>query len=177
MLKSLIAGSAIAAALLVPMPTLAKSPDGIQTPLPAPALRASVSEAELKQFVEQFIDVVPKIQVVLVEANEESADAIATSELTTEEFDRILQSQQSGEDLSAAGLSSEKTAEFERLSTKLSDIQRQTMLEVMQVAQEEGIQIRTVQRIFTAVRDDPQLQSQLQQIIIDVIVENSEQPQ
>lgn len=110
------------------------------------------------QQLEDFVEVV-KVQQ---ESELEMVQAIQDNGLDLQQFNQILQAQQSAE-TSTEDISQEQMQQFEKASQKVIEIQQEMQMEVMQAINESGLGVQTYQEILSAYQTNPEVQQQVDQ--------------
>jgi len=124
-----------------------------------PSSETDISSEEL----EQFAAAIQEMRSIQMESRNEVSQAIEEEGLSAQRFREILQAQRNPEmetDASEAELQ-----KFESASQKLAQIQRDTQSEMKQAVESQGLEVPRFQQILGAVRQQPELRQQVQQII------------
>jgi DNA-binding transcriptional MerR regulator len=98
-----------------------------------------------------------------MESRNEMSQALEEIGLSPEVFREILQAKQDPEAESDA--SEEELQKFDSATQELSQIQRETQSDMKEAVESEGLEVARFQQILSAVREQPDLQKQVQQII------------
>jgi len=120
---------------------------------------SDISSEEL----EQFAAAIQQMRNIQMESRNQVSQAIEQEGLSTARFREILQAQRNPEVETDA--SEEELQQFESASQKLAQIQRDTQSEMKQAVESQGLEIPRFQEILGAVREQPELQQQVQEII------------
>lgn len=159
MLKSLTLTSASLFILLsLSTPALADSSFAI-----AQAQQVQASSDISSEELEQFAAAIQQMRSIQMESRNQVSQAIEQEGLSTTRFREILQAQRNPEVETDA--SQEELQKFENASQKLAQIQRDTQSEMKQAVESQGLEIPRFQEILGAVREQPELQQQVQEII------------
>ena len=159
MLKSLTLTSASLFILLsLSTPALADSSFAI-----AQAQQVQASSDISSEELEQFAAAIQEMRSIQMESRNQVSQAIEQEGLSTTRFREILQAQRNPEVETDA--SQEELQKFENASQKLAQIQRDTQSEMKQAVESQGLEIPRFQEILGAVREQPELQQQVQEII------------
>lgn len=164
MLKQLLVGSSVFVVLFAgsvsaqePQAPEAQPPTQ-DAPQTAPTTEVSQSE------LEQFVRVVPQLQEIQQSAQQQAAQVIQESGLSTERFSEIYQSQQSGAAPSSE-VTSEEQQSYDEASTKIESLEQDVRSQQEEVLQTEGLEPQRFGEILVAVRQDPALQQQVQELL------------
>ncbi|MBE9178877.1 DUF4168 domain-containing protein [Oculatella sp. LEGE 06141] len=125
----------------------------------APA--TDVSQAELQQFA----NAIPELQALEQSAQQEVAQTIQSSGLSRERFTEIFQSQQSPTATPSSEVSEDEQQSFEEAIAQIQSIERETLSQQAQVLQSQGLEPERFNQILAAIRQDPALQQQVQQLL------------
>lgn len=170
MLKQLLVGSSVFVLLFAgsvsaqepsapaPQPQTQESPQSQPAPENAPATQVSQTE------LEQFARVIPQLQEIQQSAQQQAAQVIQDSGLTTERFSEIYQSQQSGT-APTSEVTSEEQQSYDTASTKIQSLEEDVRSQQEEVLQSEGLEPQRFGEILVAVRQDPALQQQVQELL------------
>lgn len=164
MLKQLLVGSSVFALLFAGSVSAQETqapetqPQTQEAPESAPT--TEISQTEL----EQFARVIPQLQQIQQSAQEQAAQFIQESGLSTERFSEIYQSQQSGTAPSSE-VTNEEQQSYDEVSTKIESLEQDVRSQQEQVLEAEGLEPQRFGEILVAVRQDPALQQQVQQLL------------
>ncbi len=160
MLKSLTLTSAsLFIFLSLSTPALANSSFSVAQAQAQPSSETDISSEEL----EQFAAAIQAMRSIQMESRNQVSEAIEQEGLSTERFREILQSQRNPEvEIDA---SEEELQRFESASQTLAQIQRDTQSEMKEAVESQGLAVPRFQQILGAVRQQPELRQQVQQII------------
>ncbi|PSO80286.1 MAG: hypothetical protein BRC49_05590 [Cyanobacteria bacterium SW_10_48_33] len=162
MLRSILAGS-VALILLVSgsLPALAQTQQTAPQFQQQEAPQIEISQEELQQFA----GVVEKLQGIQEESFQGMSEAIQDEGLTTKQFSAILQSQQNPDSEQTTKAGEQELQQFEQARARLAEIQKETQSQMQEVVEDEGLEVQRFNQILAAIRNNPELQQQIQQII------------
>ena len=127
------------------------------------------SDEELKALVDDFVRIIPDLQTVVIESNEEIATVISNQGLTQERFYQILRTPNSELEISA-----EEQQKFNTIKAEIVPIQQEALFKMYQVVNEEKkMTIGEMEAIVSQIQNDTELQEELRKMIIEVIVEDN----
>lgn len=172
MFKSLsITSIALLLFLTFSPPALAQNASSIaqapQAPQTEPA--TDVDSQEL----EKFAAAIQEIEAIQMESRNEVGQTIEDEGLTPQQFRDILEAQRDPEVESEA--SQEELEQFESASQQLVQIQRETQADMREAVEATGLDVNRFQAILAAVRQEPELRQQVQQIIQEQGTDNNVQ--
>ncbi|MFP4132776.1 MAG: DUF4168 domain-containing protein [Halothece sp.] len=162
MFKSLSLAT-IALLLLITFSTPALAQNSIsiaqapQAPETEPA--TDISDQEL----EQFATAIQEIETIQMESRNQVGQTIEDEGLTPQQFRDILEAQRDPEIENEA--SDEELEQFESATQQLVQIQRETQVDMRKAVEATGLEVERFQEIFAAVREQPELRQEVQQII------------
>jgi hypothetical protein len=131
------------------------------------------SDQELKALVRDFVDIIPQLQAIVIESNQEIATIIKAEGLEERRFYEILRSSDPQAEATAA-----EQQKFESIKNEIVPIQQEALFAMYQVINEEkGMTMQELEAIVDRVHNDVALQEELQKIIIDVLVEQGQSSQ
>jgi Domain of unknown function (DUF4168) len=141
------------------------TPASPQNPSVAPATgtpAAAVSPAELQKFAK----VIPQLQEIQQSAQQQVSEAIKKAGLSEDRFRELYGAQQSppATQASTPATPQEQQA-VQQVVSQLETIQSETQTRKVQAVQSQGLELTRFNEILTAVRQDSDLQQQLQQIL------------
>lgn len=143
--------------------------------LSTPALAASPAQAapvEVKQSsdlevnqqeLEKFAAAMSEMRSIQIESRDEISAAIDGEGLSKQRFREILQAQRNPEIESDA--SEAEMEKFKSATQQLAQIQRDTQSQMKEAVEAQGLEVTRFQQILSAVRQDPQLRKEVQQMI------------
>ncbi|NJR37820.1 MAG: DUF4168 domain-containing protein [Leptolyngbyaceae cyanobacterium CSU_1_4] len=139
-------------------PTSPQSPSGA----PATETPAAVSPAELQKFAE----VIPQLQEIQKTAQQQVSEAIKKAGLSEDRFRELYSVQQSPTTAQASTPATPQEQQaVQQVATQLETIQSETQTRRVQAVESQGLELTRFNEILTAVRQDADLQQQLQQIL------------
>jgi hypothetical protein len=159
--QSSVPDAAEESAVLAQAPEAPAPAPGV-APAPAPGVApapTSVSDEELQQFA----NVIPELQALEQSAQQEVAQVIDGSGISRERFTQLFQAQQSPS--AEVDASEDEQQSFNEAISQIQTIERETLSQQEQVLQSEGLEPNRFNQILAAVRQDPALQQQVQQLI------------
>lgn len=163
MLKSLCVSSASLAILLsLSTPALAESPTAAPQTTEvqqSPSTEVNVNSQEL----EKFAAAMAEMRAIQIESRDEISAAIDEEGLSKQRFREILQAQRNPEVETDA--SEAEMAKFESATQQLAQIQRNTQSQMKDAVVAQGLEVTRFQQILQAVRQNPELKQQVQQMI------------
>jgi len=160
MLKSVCVSSAgLALFLSLSAPTLAASPTQA-APL---EVKQSSSMEVNQQELEKFAAAMREMRTIQLESRDEISAAIDEEGLSKNRFREILQAQRNPEVETDA--SQEELQKFESATEQLAQIQQDTQSQMREAVTDQGLEVDRFQQILSMIREDPQLQKQVQQMI------------
>jgi hypothetical protein len=171
MLKQLLKGSSVLILLLAGnLSALAQAPEAQPqpqgTPAPAaPQTQQSPEQAVSPEELQQFANVIPKLQEIGQTAQQKFAQVIEKSPLSVERFQELVQAQQSPEAKPSTPVTPEEQQSFNQVVTQIQSIQRETFSEQEQVVRDGGMEPVRFTQIVAAVQRNPALQQQVQQML------------
>jgi hypothetical protein len=98
-------------------------------------------------------------------ANQQIMQVIGQSGLSQPRFLEIYKAQRSPSAQPTKAVTSQEKQQFDKAFTSLRSIQQKANTEMQQVLQKEGLQPESFNKIEAAVRQDPQLQQKVRQMI------------
>lgn len=120
---------------------------------------ASVSEQELEKFASAIVE----IQTIQAESRQEAEAAIASTGLSPQRYSEILlEAEEQGQ---ASETSDAELEQFDRAREQVEAISEQARADMEQAVQAQGLEVDRFNQIFAAVRENPELQTQVQQLI------------
>ena len=160
MLKSVCVSSAsLALFLSLSTPALAASPTQA-APL---EVKQSSSMEVNQQELEKFAAAMREMRQIQLESRDEISAAIDEEGLSKNRFREILQAQRNPEVEPDA--SQEELQKFESATEQLAQIQQDTQSQMREAVTNQGLEVDRFQQILSIVREDRQLQKQVQQMI------------
>lgn len=167
MLKFLCAGSAgLLIFLSLSTPTLAESSALVAQAQVQPSQESQAEPSQIEvsdQELEKFAVVIQELRSIRMESRDEMSQALQEIGLSPELFREILQAKQDPEAESDA--SDEELQKFDSATQELAQIQKETQSDMQAAVESQGLKVSRFQEILSAVREQPDLQKQVQQII------------
>ena len=144
-----------AADLMQPKPD--EAPEAVEE-LPA---SSSVSSTELQQFV----NAVTEVQAIERQAQESMAQLITAEGLSPERFNQIFLAQQSANADPAPEITPEEQETFDQVFSQLQAIDQASEASKEEAINAQGLEMERFSQILSAVRQDPDLQQQVQELL------------
>ena len=171
MLKQLLKGSSVLAFLLAGnLSALAQAPESkpqtqvspvLQAQMPASPGQTTVTQEELQQFV----SVIPMLQEIGQTSQQRSAQIIEQSGLSVERFQELSEAQIPGATPSSPATPEEQES-FNQVAPEIQSIQEETLAQQEEVVRAGGLEPNRFNEILVAIQEDPALQQQLQQLMM-----------
>lgn len=162
MLKQLLTGGSILTLVLVGSFSAQAQ---TQNPAPQPPVQTApqtpVSSAELQKFAKS----VKQILVIEQGAQTEMAQVVKAEGLSEGRFIEIHQAQQNPKAQPKTAVSPQEKQKYDKAFTKLGEIEKKTQSQMVQVLQKEGLEVKRFNEILVAVRGNPSLRQQVQQML------------
>ncbi|NBD33753.1 MAG: DUF4168 domain-containing protein [Cyanobacteria bacterium] len=160
MLKSLcISSASLAIFLSLSTPALAESSGTV----PQVEVKQSAPTEVKPEELEKFAAAMQEMRAIQLESRDEISAAIDEEGLSKDRFRAILQAQRNPEVETDA--SEEELQKFESATEQLAQIQKDTQSEMREAVEAQGLDVTRFQQILGIVREDPELQKQVQQMI------------
>jgi uncharacterized protein (DUF885 family) len=118
-----------------------------------------VSDSEIEQFALAFVE----IQNIEQKIQPEMVQIVEKEGIEVQRFNEIMNAQQDPNQEVDAG--EDELKKFAAANREIEDIQNRAQREMMGKIDEAGLTVERYQEIMTAVRNDPELQQKLQQIV------------
>lgn len=157
----LLSGCAIVTAGLVSLPVQAQQTPQTPASQPAPAANQSVTPAETRQFA----NAVKQVLVISRESESQAAQAIRGEGLTEQRFDEIFRSQRNPQQKPSKPVEASEKQRYDRVMAKLMQLGKDNDAKVETAVKKEGLNLPRFNQIFQAVRSNPQLRQQVQDLI------------
>ena len=156
--RALIGGCVMALGLVGTLPASAQ-----KAPAPAPqtAPATSVSSADMQKFA----NAVKEILTISKASETAAGQAIRGEGLTEQRFDEIYKSQNEPKQKPATAVQPKERQSYDRAIAKLVKIQQDNETQASKAVQNQGLNPQKFGQIFQAVRNDPKLRQQVQQMI------------
>ena len=139
--------------LVAPAP---ETPEAVATPE-----SSSISQAELQQFANAVIEV----QTIERQTQESMAQLILAEGLSPERFNEIFLAQQSVGVEPEPEITLEEQQTFEQVLSQLETIDQAAQTSKEQAVIAQGLEVERFDQILAAVRQDPDLQQQVQELL------------
>lgn len=139
--------------LVAPAPA---TPEAVETPE-----SSSISQAELQQFANAVIEV----QTIERQTQESMAQLILAEGLSPERFNEIFLAQQSVGAEPEPEITLEEQQTFEQVLSQLETIDQAAQTSKEQAVIAQGLEVERFDQILAAVRQDPDLQQQVQELL------------
>ncbi|MBE9051505.1 DUF4168 domain-containing protein [Nostocales cyanobacterium LEGE 11386] len=171
MLKQLLKGSSVLVFLVAGnFSALAEAPESQSQPQApqvqgVPQVPESQAQDVSTEELQQFANVIPKLQEIGQTAQQKFAQAIQQSGLSIERFQELSQTQQSPEANSSTPATPEEQKSFNQASSQIQSIEQETLSQQEQVVRDGGLEPRRFSQILVAIQQSPALQQQVQQLI------------
>lgn len=158
--RLLLSGCAAMVAGLVSLPVQAQSTPQAPASKPAPAVQ-SVTPAETRQFA----NAVKQVLIISRDMETQATQAIRGEGLTEQRFDEIFRSQRNPQQKPSKPVEANEKQKYDRVVAKLMQLSKDNDAKVETVVKKEGLDMSRFNQIFQAVRANPQLRQQVQQLI------------
>ncbi|YAF96989.1 MAG: DUF4168 domain-containing protein [Nodularia sp. CChRGM 3473] len=171
MLKQLLKGSSVLVFLVAGnFSALAEAPESQPQPQApqvqgVPQVPESQAQDVSTEELQQFANVIPKLQEIGQTAQQKFAQAIQQSGLSIERFQELSQTQQSPEANPSTPATPEEQKSFNQASSQIQSIEQETLSQQEQVVRDGGLEPRRFSQILVAIQQSPALQQQVQQLI------------
>ena len=132
------------------------SPEAVETPE-----NNAISQAELQQFANAVI----QVQAIERKTQESMSQLVVAEGLSPERFNQIFLAQQSAGTEPAPDITPEEQAAFDQVLSELEVIDQASQTNKEQAVMAEGLEMERFNQILTAVRQDPDLQQQVQELL------------
>ena len=170
MLKQIIMGTSTMAVLFLPsLPVFSYPHHLVAQESSNESEEIEYTEEELKALVTDFVDIIPELQKIVIDSNEEINQIIEEGGLEQDRFYEILRTPASEREEEMTQQEQEK---FEQINQKVISTQQSSLWKMYSLVNEEkGMTMEEIRAIIERVQGDVELQEELQEMIIDVIVE------
>lgn len=165
-IKSIFTGMIVAAFAFFAIPAEAQ----FQQPQQQEAPEIEVSDDELELFLEASFSA----QEIQTESQQQMVEIVDDEGLDVETYNEIMRSEQTGE---SADVSSDDKEKFENASEQIREIEQDMEAEITEAIEEEGMEMSRFQEINMGIRQDPELQQRVQQMIQEMQPQQPQQPQ
>jgi hypothetical protein len=136
-------------------------PPGAAQPPVQQAPQAQVSQQDLQKFA----NAIKKLQPIQRQAQTQITQAIQQQNFSEKRFGEIYQSRRNPQAQPTAKVTPEESKKFEVVSAKIDQIDKVTQSKMEKTVQEEGLDVKRFNQIFSAIRQDPALLQQVQKMI------------
>ena len=126
-----------------------------------PPERISISQVELQQFANAVIEV----QAIELQTQESMAQVVEAEGINPARFNEIFLAQQSIGAESAPEITPEEQQTFDQVLSQLEEIDQASQTSKEQAVIAHGLEMDRFSQILTAVRQDPDLQRQVQELL------------
>jgi Domain of unknown function (DUF4168) len=172
MLKKILIGSLVCAALTIAVPAQAQS----QAPASPTAPTTGQASEITAQEVQQFANALKQMRSIHDQAQTQAGEAIQGQGLTVQRFNEILQSQRAaqGQPSGAAPstpaqpstpASPEEQQKFDQALTQITQIQQSVEQRMEQAITGAGLNVQRFNQIFTIARQDQGLKQRIEQVL------------
>lgn len=157
--RLLLNGCAVVVAGLVSLPVYAQQSQ--PAPSTAPAATQPVSATETRQFA----NAVKQVLVLSRESETQVVQAIRGEGLTEQRFDEIFRSQKDPQQKPSKPVDASEKQKYDRVIKKLVQMSKDNDAKVETAVKTQGLTIPRFNEIFQAVRSNPQLRQQVQELV------------
>ncbi len=170
MLKQLLMGTSTMAILFLSAPPVFSYPNNfVAQQNNNESEEIEYTEEEIKSLVTDFVDIIPELQEIVIDSNEEINQIIEEGGLEQDRFYELLRTPASEREEEMTQQEQEK---FEQINQKVISTQQSSLWKMYGLVNEEkGMTMEEIRAIIERVQGDAELQEELQEMIIDVIVE------
>lgn len=162
MLKQLLTGGSILTLMLVGSWSAQAQ---TQKPAPQPPAQAAPQTKVSSEELQKFAKSVKQILTIEQGAQTEMAQVIKAEGLSEGRFIEIYKTQQSPPVQPKAAVTTQEKQKYDKAYTKLGEIEKKTQSKMAQVLQKEGLEVKRFNEILVAVRGNPSLREQVQQMM------------
>ncbi|ACK69116.1 hypothetical protein PCC7424_0657 [Gloeothece citriformis PCC 7424] len=121
----------------------------------------NISNKELQQFAQ----IIQKVYTVEQETTEKMVVTIQEEGMSIDRFNDIVKWKKNSQESPNPSVSDAEMQTFDKLVTKIAQLQEQADTKIKEIFTSQELQIDRFNQILEAVRQDPSLQSQVQQIL------------
>lgn len=141
-------------------------PAQAQTQQPAPTQTPAVPQEQFRpEELKQFANAVKQVQVIQQDSLKQMTQVVQRQGLTEQRFVQIYQAQQNPSTRSAAKITPAEQQNFEKANVRFKAIQQEAESKMEQAVKNTGLGVQRFNQIFAAVRQNPALKQQVQQMI------------
>jgi hypothetical protein len=115
--------------------------------------------------LQQYASTVKRLQTIEQKAQQQMIEAIKNEDLNPERFKEIGDAYQNPGTQPREPITPEEKQSFERAQARLGQIQQETEVKMQRAVQTEGLEVRRFKEIAAAVRKNPTLQKQFQEML------------
>ncbi|MGF1480680.1 MAG: DUF4168 domain-containing protein [Cyanophyceae cyanobacterium] len=137
-------------------PTTEPSPE-------APVQETTPTEVSSEE-LEQFATAMEQMQVIRQDYEGQMVQAVESEGLSKERFIEISQVQRDPEAQPASEISQEEQESFENAVARLVELQQEAKDKMKEAVQSQGLEVSRFNEILAAVKQDPNLQQEVQQM-------------
>ena len=159
--RLLLTGCAVVAAGLVSLPVQAQQSQPAPSSGATPAATQSVSPTETRQFA----NAVKQVLALSRESETQVVQAIRSEGLTEQRFDEIFRSQKDPQQKPSKPVDAGEKQKYDRVVAKLVKLSKDNDTKVETAVKQQGLTIPRFNEIFQAVRSNPQLRQQVQELV------------
>ncbi|GAB4379113.1 MAG: hypothetical protein Kow00121_32520 [Elainellaceae cyanobacterium] len=142
------------------------APESPEAQPPAPeAPQEQVSTPVNEEELQQFANAIPQLRELEQSAQQEIDQVIEQSGISPNRFGELYQAQQAPEAATGSNATPEEQQSFDQALSEIESILQETQSQQVDVIRSEGLEPERFSEILVAVRQDPSLQQQLQEII------------
>ncbi|NES22721.1 MAG: DUF4168 domain-containing protein [Symploca sp. SIO3E6] len=162
MLKQLLTGATVLALLLgSSLPGLTQSQENLVTSQLKQASEGNISPEELQKFANAFKQVWQLEQ----ESRQAVSRIVQSSGFSQKRFGEILQAQQNPQAQPNLEVTQEESEKFDNVINEIKQNRQETLANMQQAVETEGLEVERYDQILTLVKDDQELQKQVQEMI------------
>lgn len=145
-----------------PTPSTQEAP---QRPSSQTQQQTPQSQRVSSQELQQVVTIVPKLQRIDQAAQQRVLQTIEQSGISVDRFKALYQAQRSPETQPSSQATAKERESFNRASSQIQTIGRETQSQQEQAIRAGGMEPTRFAQILVAVRQDPALQQQVQQLL------------
>lgn len=133
------------------------------------ASKIMISQASEQKFssteLEQFAELIAKLYTIDQQTTEQIVSIIEKEGMSVDRFNAIVKWKKDPQQTPNPSVSDAEMESFKKSVTKIAQLQEQADTKIKEVFQSQGLQVERFNQILEAVREDPNLQNQVQQIL------------
>lgn len=141
--------------------TLSLTPKVVSETLLSQASAPNISSSELQQFAQ----IIEKLYTIEQETTQEIVQIIKQEGMSVDRFNAIVKWKKDPQEAPEPSVSDTEMENFKKAVTKIAQLQEQADTKIKAVFQSQELQVERFNQILEAVREDPNLQGQVQQIL------------